>query len=76
MLVTVYGGLNLKQPISRPKIVGYVNINKDIRKQIVRSIFECTQAHNFMQRFSPVGPSSVTNTNKLLETNILPYTGW
>ena len=29
-----------------------------IREPIIKSVFECTQLHNFMQDFDPIGPKS------------------
>ena len=37
---------------------------KDIHEQVVSSIFECTQLHNCMQHFGPVGPMCATNGTK------------
>ena len=52
-----------------------------IRGQIVRSIFECTQLHNLMQRFNPVGPVLLKVLSQALEglfpSSLLPmFTTW
>ena len=47
------GSLNLKQPISPPKVVWLRRVF-NIHEWIVQSILESTQLHNFMQCFSHV----------------------
>ena len=50
---------SMKGVLSTDNTVLSIRARTNLHEQIVRSIFECTQLHNFMQHFSPMYATNV-----------------